>query len=68
MSNKYRGLQKNNLKSNETFRGQRGTMNVEEKAEQLINERTEVVSLLGVTGRALGPNLMQIKCVIVRNI
>lgn len=45
MSNKYRALQENNLKSHETFRGQGGTMNAEEKAE-LINERTEVCVFL----------------------
>lgn len=43
-------------------------MNVEEKAEQLINEGSEVVSFLGVIERALGPHLMQIKCVMLRNI
>lgn len=47
MSNKYRGLQKNNLKSDETFRGKGGTMNAEAKAEQLIKGRREVVSFLG---------------------
>lgn len=67
MSNKYRGLQKNNLKSHERFRGQKGTMNVEEKAE-LINERAKIVSFLGVNEKALKPHLMQTKCVIPQNI
>lgn len=42
-------------------------MSAVEKAE-LINERTEIVSFLGVNEKELRAHLMQIKCVILRNI